>query len=98
MTEYLTRLQDAIKHLHGCESVHLESVPIKETFREKTVWEGTVEVFRLVGHPQADKCFAWGHDDSGGEKIVAVLGVPPIDSSLAAVRAAIVAESQSKNR
>lgn len=44
---YLEELHDAIKHLHGVESTHVESVPVKETFRGETVWEGIVEVFEL---------------------------------------------------
>ena len=37
---YIEELRDVIKRLHGVESVHLESVPIKESFQGKTVWEG----------------------------------------------------------
>jgi hypothetical protein len=94
MTDYIDRLRDAIRRLHGCESEHVESVPVKENFRGQTVWDGTVEVFRLTGHPHAKQCFAWSHDENGAERFVAVLGIPPIDAALAAVRAAIVAESK----
>lgn len=94
MTQYLDRLKDAIRRLHGCDATHVESVPVKETFRGKTVWDGTVEVFSLVGHSDAARCFAWSHEDNGGERFVAVLGITPVDSPLAAVRAAIAAEAQ----
>ena len=50
---YISELQDGIRRLHGVESKYVESVPIKETFQGKTVWEGIVEVFELVGHPKA---------------------------------------------
>ncbi len=44
-------------------------------------------VFTLKGHP-TKVCYAWEVDG----RVTAVLGEPPIDSPLAAVRAAIVAE------
>lgn len=37
---YIEELRDVIKKLHGVGSVHIESVPIKEVFQGKTVWEG----------------------------------------------------------
>jgi len=42
-------LQDANRHLHGCEAIHVTTVPLHETHDGKTVWEGDVEVFQLVG-------------------------------------------------
>lgn len=86
------RLQRAISDLHGLDSEHVESVPINETFQGKPVWQGVVEVFRVRGHPQATYAYAWtytGDDDQLHH--VAVLGVPPINSSLDAVRATVVA-------
>jgi hypothetical protein len=92
---YIEALQDAIRKTHGCESRHIESVPVKETFRGQTVWEGTVEVFKLVGHKKAKQCYAWGHrsgrDDKESHYII-VLKIPPIDSPIAAVRASIASD------
>ena len=95
VSDDLCRLQRAIKRLHGCHSTHLASVSVTDTFRGRTVWVGTVEVFSLRAHPYAKRCFAWCHfpeRDWDGE--VAVLEIPPIDSPLAAVRAVILAESR----
>jgi hypothetical protein len=87
---YISELQDVIRKLHGVESRHLESVPIKEEFHGKTVWEGVVEVFELVGHPKASRLYAWSHDANGAKKRhVTVLHLAPIDSPEAAVRASI---------
>jgi hypothetical protein len=62
-------------------------------FQGKTVWDGIVEVFELVGHPNAPKAYAWAHDANGQKKRhVTVLHVAPVDSPQAAVRAAIVQE------
>ena len=48
---YLEELQNVIRKLHGVHSTHVQSVPVKEVFKGKTVWEGVVEVFELHGHP-----------------------------------------------
>jgi hypothetical protein len=95
MTVYITELQDVIRRLHGVESKHVESVPIKETFQGRTVWEGLVEVFELHGHPQAPKVYAWSHemdDSQKSKRHVTVLHVEPVTSAAKAVRAAIIQE------
>ena len=92
-TSYLEELRDVIRRLHGVESKHVESVPIKEMHQGETVWEGVVEVFELIGHPQAQKIYAWAHEtDAGKPRHVTVLHIGPITSPLLAVRAAIVQE------
>src|SRR5689334_4548165 len=59
---YIEELKDVIRRLYGVESEHVESVPVKETFQGKTIWEGIVEVFDLIGHPIANRLYAWAHD------------------------------------
>ena len=89
---YIEELCEAIRKLHGAEPTHVESVPVKETFRGQTVWEGTVEVFELRGHPTATKVYAWSHDTGDPNKPrkhVTVLHIPPVMSAAMAVRAAI---------
>jgi len=95
MANYIEELKDVIRRLHGVEAKHVESVPVKETFQGKTVWEGIVEVFELVGHPKAPKVYAWSHDTDDPKKPrrhVTVLHIAPILSAEAAVKAAIVQE------
>jgi hypothetical protein len=92
---YIEELRDAILRLHGVESTHVGSVPVKETFQGKTVWEGIVEVFDLQDHPTANRIYAWAHDTDDPQKPrrhVTVLHSHPITSAAAAVRAAIVQE------
>jgi hypothetical protein len=92
---YLARLQTAIMHLHGCGAVHRDTVPVHEVFRGETVWKGEVEVFDLNGHPKAKRCYGWSHpegDDNRGERFVAVLEIPPVDSPQTAVKASIVSD------
>jgi hypothetical protein len=95
MTGHINELQDVIRRLHGVESKHVESVPIKETFQGRTVWDGVVEVFELHGHPQATKVYAWSHemdDSQESKRHVTVLHVEPVTSAAKAVRAAIIQE------
>jgi hypothetical protein len=93
---YIEELRDVIRRLHGAEVTHVESVPVKETFKGQTVWEGIVEVFDLSGHPTAHRAYAWAHDGKHPkESSVAVLHIEPITSAAAAVRAAIVQEFRS---
>ncbi len=100
---YIEELQDAIRKLHGAEPIHIKSVPVKETFQGKPVWDGVVEVFALEGHPQARIAYAWTHDTDDPKKSkrhVTVLHVPPVTSPEEAVRAAIIQEfrQELKNR
>ena len=90
---YIEELGEAIRRLYGVEATHVESVPAKETFQGKTIWEGMVEVFELHGHSQAKRAYAWSHEtDDGKTRYVAALHLGPITSAITAVRAAIVQE------
>jgi len=91
---YLAHLQKAIKSVHGADSKHLETVPVVETFQGRPVWEGDVEVFALVGHPQASRCYAWAYDHDKGSNAIAVLELPPVISPLTAVRAYVMSEAK----
>lgn len=93
-SNYIEELHDVIRRLHGVESTHVESVPIKETFQGKTVWDGIVEVFDLKNHPKAQRLYAWAYetDNPKRPRHVTVLHMGPVTSPLAAVQAAIVQE------
>lgn len=90
----ITELKDAIRATHGCESLHVESVPVVEQFENKIAWRGTVEVFDLVGHPDAKRAYAWTYQDGDQNKTVAVLEIPPVDSPKSAVKVAIAAKGR----
>lgn len=92
---YIEELRSVIRQLHGVESMHLESIPVKEMFQGKTVWEGVVEVFELIGHPTAERLYAWTHetdDPANPRRHVTVLHAHPIKSAEDAVRAVIIQE------
>ncbi len=90
----ITELKNAIRAAHGCESLHVESVPVKEVLDGETAWDGTVEVFDLVGHPKANRAYAWSYRDGEETKSIAVLRIPPVDSPQMAVKVAIAAKAK----
>jgi hypothetical protein len=92
------QLKDAIESMHGGAATLAQSVPVRETFDGKPVWEGVVHVFDLAGHPTAVRAYAWSSPIEGSTKrrFFAVLHTERINSPLEAVRAAIVAEHQRK--
>lgn len=101
MSAYIEELKDIISRLHGVKAVHLESVPVKETFQGKTVWDGVVEVFEIKGHPKASKAYAWAHDTDDPlrpKRHVTVLHIPPVTSPELAVRAEIVKEYREREQ
>jgi hypothetical protein len=91
MRERLDEIQNAVEHASGCIAVHKESVPvvIKES-DDRLVWEGLVEVFGLEGHPKAKCAFGW----QSGDRSLAALKIPPINSAEDAVRAALLSNPQ----
>jgi hypothetical protein len=91
----ITKLKDAIRATHGCESLHVKSVPVKEVFEGQTAWQGTVEVFDLIGHPKAKRAYAWTYRDGDQDKTIAVLALPPVDSPQSALKVAIAAKGRS---
>jgi hypothetical protein len=90
------RLQKAIKETRRCDSKHVESVPVVEQFEGQTAWQGTVEVFDLIGHPQATRAYAWSYRDGDKIKSVTILEIPPVDSPQSAVKVAIAARGKNK--
>lgn len=90
----INELTRHVEKLHGCKAHHKMSVGVKESYQNQTVWEGTVHIFDIEGHPDTDTCYAWSSPIEGSDKrkFYAVLHIPPIDSPQAAVRASIVAD------
>jgi hypothetical protein len=90
-------LIDAIRHLHGVESRHVDTVHVHEKTPDEreTVWEGDVEVFDLIGHPTAARCYAWSEPTPAGKRrFFAALHVGKVDSATMAVRGSIVVDMQ----
>ena len=94
----IDELREAVEHMHGVPATFVESVDVDERFQGAIVWQGSVKVFALANHPSgATRAYAWSHRTEGTRrKFKAVLGVPPVDGAVMAVRASIVAESRQK--
>jgi hypothetical protein len=101
MSEVSTNeVKGAVESQHGCKGTFVQSVPVKETFDGKIVWDGVVHIFQIHGHPKATKAYAWSSPIDGSDKrrFFAVLHLPPITSPVEAVRAAIVQEHRARRR
>jgi hypothetical protein len=95
---YIASLRQAFSKLHECDTKHIETVPVIERYQGKTVWEGEVEVFDLIGHPKATRGYAWAYDKAKGSETVCVLELPPVISPKTAVQAAIVGKLKEQER
>jgi hypothetical protein len=62
------QLEEAIEVQHGGTATLVQVVPVKETFKGSTVWEGVVHVFDLAGHPKATRAYAWSSPIEGNTK------------------------------
>ncbi len=92
------QLKKAVENMHGGTATLAQSVPVRETFDGKPVWEGVVHVFDLAGHPTATRAYAWSSPIKGSTKrrFFAVLHTDRINSPIEAVRGAIVAEQRAR--
>jgi hypothetical protein len=90
-------IKRAVEYTAQSAAEHLETVQIVETFQGETIWAGNVEVFRLMPAPP-DRAYGWVIDANGKPEYVAVLGMDPIDSPIAAVRAWLVSLSKRSKR
>jgi hypothetical protein len=88
----ISDLQNAIRATHGCESIYRRTELVSEAFKGRRAWDGVVRIFKLIEHPKAKYCYAWSYRDGKETKSTAVLGIPPVDSSQSAVKAAMVSK------
>ena len=88
------QLKQAVEHQHGGKATLVKSVPVKEEFQGKTVWEGVVHVFDLEGNTKSTRAYAWSSpiESSDKRRFFAVLHLGDIRSPQDAVGASIVAE------
>ena len=91
----IDQLCNAVESTHECSASLREAVPVLEKFNGRPVWEGVVHVFD-VDHPDTNTCYAWSSpiDGTDRRRFYAVLGIPPINSPVDAIRASIVAENK----
>jgi hypothetical protein len=87
----LEALREAIRTVHGCDSRWVESVSVKEPY-----WTGDVQVFRLIGHATADRCYAWSQQAGRERRHHAVLHGATVGNASQAVRATIAARERTR--
>ena len=86
--EYRGALLDAIENRAKCTAVHFQTQPVRLAIDGQVVWKGKVEMFQLKDHPQAKLAFGWGfQNDQKKIEYVTVIGIPPLDNPLSAVKA-----------
>jgi hypothetical protein len=86
-------LEARIQRKLRCYVRRARSETVHEIFPDGSVWRGSVAVFELVDHPEADIAYVWEHFELGRKKIVIALKIPPVDSAKAAVRLNIAPET-----
>lgn len=93
--EYFKMLQNSVQQKHNCGAVHSETAFVHEMVGGQTIWRGNVEVFDLVGHAKAEKCYAWVyHENDQNSRFVMVLGRDMVTSPEMAVKSAIFFDAQ----
>lgn len=86
-------IQRVVAEQHQCSAKWGGTKGVCLQHAGQTVWDGSVHIFSLEGHPEASRCYAWEAElDDGRTRTYAVLHAPPVDSPEAAVRAAIAAD------
>lgn len=94
--DYWDKLQAAILINHKCKSAFRKTVFVSEkTPAGETLWKGDIEVFDIIGHPEADTCYAWQQVDDGDViKIFTILGNQFVYSANKAVQMALFTDPQ----
>jgi hypothetical protein len=92
MIPRVAKIKDAIEATHSCAACHVASEPVIDIFDGKVAWDGVVETFELVGHPEARRCHAWSYAENGETRYFTVLELPPVNYAASAVRVAITAQ------
>jgi hypothetical protein len=82
----IRRFEAAILKTYGAKPTARGASPVHEKLESGTVWEGTVLIFDLEGHPTAKQCYAW---EMNGECRCA-LRSPPVETAGDAVRASLL--------
>src|SRR5438105_3502489 len=90
----ISLIQEAIKETLGCDSKHVESKRVTETFQEQIAWDGVVEVFDLIDHPKAKRAYGWSYREGNRDRAKVVLGMSPVDSPQSAVKVAIASKAR----
>lgn len=100
MDETPRAIQRAVEVLHVGRATVVDSVAVRETFDDGTVWEGLVHVVDLVGNTRAERAYAWYASAKGGgeQRFFVALHMWNSTSPAAAVRDAMKPERISRKQ
>ena len=87
----LDALRETIRKVHGCDSRWVATVHVAETY-----WTGEVQVFQLIGHATAERCYGWSQPAGRERRLHVVLHGATVDSAAKAVRATIAARERTQ--
>jgi|SwirhirootsSR3_FD_contig_31_6012331_length_1103_multi_7_in_0_out_0_3 hypothetical protein len=77
--DQLERVGKAVEKEYDCTAVHVATLPIEELFPHSP-WSGYLELFRLMDHPTATRCYAWPSSrssaENAAEQLITVLEGP----------------------
>ncbi|HET7083901.1 MAG TPA: hypothetical protein VFI23_03965 [Rhizomicrobium sp.] len=92
----IEQFKRVIESRHGGMATFVQSVPVHETNRALTLWNGIVHVFDLRGQPEgAFRAYICSGDSEEDEyKLFSILHSPQIYSPMLAARAAKAAEAK----
>ena len=92
------QLKQTVESQHGGKATLFYVAHVIDTLGAQTVWDGSVHVFDLEGHPEATRAYAWSSLVEGGteRRFHVVLHLGGVMSPSDAVTAAIVAERRAK--
>lgn len=87
----LDSVRETIRKVHGCDSRWVETVQVAEPY-----WKGEVEVFELLDHPTARRCYGWQQPVGRERRTHVVLEGATVVNAAQAVRATIAARERTR--
>ena len=91
MSETALDLKHTLETQYGGTAKHVQSVPVYEDHKGKTLWNGAVQVFDIVdGKSKTTRVYAWSHGlPDGKRKFVSVAHTDVITCPKEAVRSVL---------
>jgi hypothetical protein len=72
---------------------------VRDKVNGRVLWEGNVEVFALLGHDEALRCYARGHTGPSGRwEVTTGPAIPPVVSAATAVVAAFAVSVKTREQ
>ncbi len=94
-SDHRRTLLGAIEQRAKCTAKYLQTQPVKLSIDGVIQWHGNVEIFRLEGHAEAHLAFGWWFVNKQSKtEYITVMGVPPLDTPLSAVKAFVASRRE----